>query len=418
MVETFQSCNSQQTNKNQTGRNNSLCEISINPFADPSNEIIVSSEQQRPLQGTIGGFLFVADKNGINGFRKAAVVSTQQANDQKGMGMMGVVSAAAMGLSTMGIGMSSFSVMATQSQAAFASIRDTQQSACILPQTGRHSSCAPLPLSNVPTAMTVSSFPRGVRWDGDGCSGQITLIDNLTSHDGTQRREANQSQNSSNNGTGNERQHSRSNSTETSFSIMKKRSGLGADAMERDMLCANLRALFSAPVVDPSVYTVVEELPPFELNQLLLHLCLFDPPIITRAFLPEDSLLVVIDMARRCVLRMASAASSDGKVASVGMSAAAVVSFVQALSEILEGVAVGGMNVAHGSEPKACSSASQLISKAAFNRDENEDGDTLLGDKVPSDDGRLSVPARARSSLSPPPPPQLPSLSSSVNQLA
>ncbi|KAH7821178.1 uncharacterized protein MONOS_17762 [Monocercomonoides exilis] len=126
----------------------------------------------------------------------------------------------------------------------------------------------------------------------------------------------------------------------------------------------------------------------------------------------------VFSMARRCVLRMASAASSDGKVASVGMSAAAVVSFVQALSEILEGVAVGGMNVAHGSEPKACSSASQLISKAAFNRDENEDGDTLLGDKVPSDDGRLSVPARARSSLSPPPPPQLPSLSSSVNQLA
>ncbi|KAH7821618.1 uncharacterized protein MONOS_9351 [Monocercomonoides exilis] len=637
-----QSSNSPQTNKNQTGNNNSSSsEMSINPFADPSNEIIVPSEQQRQLQGTVGGFLFVADKNGMDGFRKAAVVSTQQANDQRGMGMMGGVSAAAAtGLSTMGIGMSSFSVMATQSQAALASTRDTQQSVCVLPQTGRQSSSAPLPLSNVPPAMTVSSFPRGVRWDGDGCSEQITLIDNLVALDGTRRRKANQSQNSSTSGTGNERLHSRSNSTATPFSVMMKRSGLGAEAMERDMLCANLRALFSAPVVDPSVYTVVEELPPFELNQLLLHLCLFDPPIRTRAFLPEDSLLVAIgsvgldenclssvgdvpssdcfhwlhrfgavpsfgewdeqytdnisriyipqtavsaappaqffvnatstssssssssttttasstgvapsrststakltntssdstppllhssstlsvpfvraatfvthpntstkppsssseenytsgislrplptttqlspyssssfakhsafnashptsllplhpplvdfgrpfvveqftsfatprqqvtvkaslercgqsmearitamhrrghvfSMARRCVFRMASAASSDGRVASAGMSAAAVASFVSALSEILEGVPVGGMNVAYGSALKACSSASPPISKAAFNSDDDEsDDDTLLGDKASSDEGRLSVPASTRSSLS------------------
>ncbi|KAH7821755.1 uncharacterized protein MONOS_15834 [Monocercomonoides exilis] len=71
-------CNSHQTNKNQTGSNNSSSEMSINPFSDPSNDIIVPSEQQRQLQGTVGGFLFVADKNRINGFRKAAVVSTQR----------------------------------------------------------------------------------------------------------------------------------------------------------------------------------------------------------------------------------------------------------------------------------------------------------------------------------------------------
>ncbi|KAH7823663.1 uncharacterized protein MONOS_14242 [Monocercomonoides exilis] len=108
----------------------------------------------------------------------------------------------------------------------------------------------------------------------------------------------------------------------------------------------------------------------------------------------------VFSMARRCAFRMASAASTDGRVASAGMSAAAVVSFMQTLSEILEGVAAGGMNVAHGSAPKACSSASLPISKAAFNKDEDEDGDTLLGDKASSDEGRLSVPASTRSSLS------------------
>ncbi|KAH7832382.1 uncharacterized protein MONOS_15647 [Monocercomonoides exilis] len=73
-----QSCNSQQINKNQTGRNNSSCEISINPFAAPSSEIIVTSEQQRQPKGTVGGFLFLADKNGMDGFRKADVVSTQR----------------------------------------------------------------------------------------------------------------------------------------------------------------------------------------------------------------------------------------------------------------------------------------------------------------------------------------------------
>ncbi|KAH7828943.1 uncharacterized protein MONOS_14119 [Monocercomonoides exilis] len=127
----------------------------------------------------------------------------------------------------------------------------------------------------------------------------------------------------------------------------------------------------------------------------------------------------VFSMARRCVFRMASAASSDGRVASVGISAAAVVSLVSVLIEILEGVPVDGMNVANGSALKACSSASPQISKAAFNSDEDEDIDTLLEDKVFSNDGRLSVPERSHSSLSPsPPPPQQHSLSSSVNQLA
>ncbi|KAH7815637.1 uncharacterized protein MONOS_1272 [Monocercomonoides exilis] len=92
-------------------------------------------------------------------------------------------------------------------------------------------------------------------------------------------------------------------------------------------------------------------------------------------------------MARRCAFRMASAASTDVRVASAGMLAAAVESFVSELSEILEGVPVDGMNVAYGSALKACSSTSPPISKSAFNSDEDKDRDTLLRDKASSDEG-------------------------------
>ncbi|KAA6396059.1 MAG: hypothetical protein EZS28_008416, partial [Streblomastix strix] len=59
-----------------------------------------------------------------------------------------------------------------------------------------------------------------------------------------------------------------------------------------------LKAIFSAPIIDPSEFTVIEEHSPFLLSQLLSRLMIFDPPVRTRYLHSEDVLLVAIGCAQ------------------------------------------------------------------------------------------------------------------------